>query len=563
MKKIIRNILLTGWIVLLASCGGNSNPGESILFEYVDPLEKIIPEASYFEPNEALSEVVRGEHATLQFVIRSKKNLENVRVSLTHPANEAGKMLDGGIPRFVGLVKVGRPQKTPPNDIIISPSGYYPDPVYTDSVMDIPFDRAQTIWLSIPIPTETSPGDYTGKVTLTGEIGGKTFSMDKSFVVKVYPPVVTESTLWVTNWFHDDFSRLNDGKPVERYSDQYWKYMAEMAGIMKAYHQNVIWASPVELANYTIENGKYTIDFTNFDKTIEFFIREGVIGRIEGRQIAGRRDGLWLAKELDMYVPVEKDGKIQVVPLPFSDQRTRSFYSQFLPALLAHLKEKGWDKQYMQHISDEPIDEHVKSYIEIASFVKKMAPDIKLVEACHSKNVDNLLDIWVPQLNYLQTDLDFYIDQAKKGKEVWLYICVFPQEEYANRFIQLPLLKGRLVHWLNYKYDIKGYLHWGFNHWVGDPMKETAVVQLPGGLVIPGGDSWIIYPYKGKVITSIRMDAMRDGLIDYELLRMLERKNPEKAKELSSKVVFSFKLYDTNVAEFRATRRELMKLLSE
>ena len=56
---------------------------------------------------------------------------------------------------------------------------------------------------------------------------------------------------------------------------------------------------------------------------------------------------------------------------------------------------------------------------------------------------------------------------------------------------------------------------------------------------------------------------MRDGIFDYELLRMLEDKYPDKAKELARQVVYHFDLYDMNVSAFRGKRKEILELLSE
>lgn len=215
----------------------------------------------------------------------------------------------------------------------------------------------------------------------------------------------------------------------------------------------------------------------------------------------------------------------------------------------------------MQHIADEPIKSNSDVYISMSSFVKKLAPNLRIVDACHTKDLDNQIDVWVPQLNYLHKDFDFYQAQQAKGKEVWYYTCVWPQGEYANRYIQQPLIKTRLLHWINYKYNINGYLHWGLNFWRGDnPLIETAAIQ-PDGLVLPAGDAWVVYPYKNHLVPSIRLEAMRDGIVDYELLRLLEKKDPEQARRLTNQLVYDFDKYDTDIVHFRAIRKQLLQAL--
>jgi hypothetical protein len=72
-----------------------------------------------------------------------------------------------------------------------------------------------------------------------------------------------------------------------------------------------------------------------------------------------------------------------------------------------HSVTKGWDQIYMQHLMNEPIPENINTYVEVPRFVKGLAPDLKVVEACHSKDLDNTVDVWVPQLDYMHLDYEF------------------------------------------------------------------------------------------------------------------------------------------------------------
>ena len=120
-----------------------------------------------------------------------------------------------------------------------------------------------------------------------------------------------------------------------------------------------------------------------------------------------------------------------------------------------------------------------------------------------------------------------------------------------------------MIHWVNFRFGATGYLHWGFNQWKGDPYGETTFMNLESGNTLPGGDSWIVYPDKGKLYSSIRMEAMRDGITDYTLLKMLEKKNPELAKELCRQVVFNWALYDIDSDHFRMIRHQILEELSK
>jgi len=567
--KVIISILLSFslmvFIATLQSCDSGADLNKFIKFEFVDPLEKVLVEASYFPPKEALSEVVRGENATLQFIVRSQFSITGLSVNVS-VAQDGDKSLPPAKTGFVGYVKVGRSIWDYSRDRMVSNSGYYPDPILEQESINVDFGNTQPIWISIPIPSDAEKGLYKGTVTISGKIGKDTFSMSKDYSVKVYPVKADKTSLWVTNWFSIDTAQLkwmNGGKSFVPFSEQHWEFIRTIAKKMSEYRQNVAIISPLALSDFTYENGKWKTDFTKFDRVVDIFIKEGVIGRIEGGHIGGR-EGNWTSQFVVMVPNKENEPKKMFDNIPISDPRAQEFYREFIPALRDHIREKGWDKMYIQHIADEPIPENVRSYIEIAKFVRKLAPEFKFIDACHSKDLGGMLDVWVPQLDYMNRDYDFYNKQYESGKEIWFYTCLNPKFEYVNRFIELPLLRTRYMHWVNFKYNIPGYLHWGLNYWsLGDPFGEQTGIQYEGGNILPGGDSWIIYPKDGKLFSSIRYDAMRDGIVDYELFRMLEKKNPAMAKDIIDKVIYTFERYDNNIEAFRIHRRHLMELLSE
>ena len=211
---------------------------------------------------------------------------------------------------------------------------------------------------------------------------------------------------------------------------------------------------------------------------------------------------------------------------------------------------------YVQHVWDEPND--LDLYNRFAEFVKKYMPGIPIIETVHSPKSVDTVNIWVPALHDYHNKYSFFQERQKAGDEVWFYTCIGPQDNYANRFLELPLVQTRYLHWINYRYGATGYLHWGFNWWHVNKTNDAALA--PGS---PAGDAWIVYPAEGKLYSSIRLAAMRDGIADYELLKLLEQNSPDKAKELAGVLIKDFDLYDSNVRRFRQTRLKLLEWLSE
>ena len=164
----------------------------------------------------------------------------------------------------------------------------------------------------------------------------------------------------------------------------------------------------------------------------------------------------------------------------------------------------------------------------------------------------------MPILDHLHRDYEFFRQRQKAGDEVWFYTCCGPTGSYANRFIEQPLIKPRLLHWINFRYGVTGYLHWGFNCWEpGHTAFDETMFRWPGG------DQWIVYPKDGKLLSSIRLEAMRDGIGDYELLSMLAERDPAAAQKLAAETILDFNRYDTDVARFRARRLQLLQTLAK
>ena len=539
-------------ILLFAGC---SNSKEIVVrCAQLDPLEKVFTEVSYFVENPDTATVAKGETASFQFVISSVFPIRDLKIEAGDLACN-DQQIAATLKAFVGYIRVGHHAQSPSKDAIFPISEYYPDCLQEVESVDVPPMMNQPLWVSYNIPRDVQSGIYSATLIFSGTADGKPFKISKKVNAKVFPVTLPEQTLWVTNWYATHgLRKMNDNKPVEPYSDRYWELLTEMAHVMRDHGQNtyLIWLNDLGIAQLTGDH--FSFDFTNFDKLVDLFIREGGLKRIEGSHLADRHGGQsnWFG---DFVVNVPSVGS-----LPIEDEMTQNYLSQFLPVLYSHLEKKGWAGMYMQHIADEPIDANADSYIRIADFVKKLMPGVPIIDALMSHKLANTVDIWVPILNQYHKDHAFFQERQAAGDETWFYTSGDPQDNYTNRFLESPLLYPRFMHWINYCYKATGYLHWGLNHWHLNWTNDAAATDHP---TWPGGEQWIVYPAYGKVYSSIRLAAMRDGIADYELLKLLEQKSPEKAKELAGKVIQDFDKYNSNVRAFRLTRQMLLERLSE
>jgi hypothetical protein len=120
--------------------------------------------------------------------------------------------------------------------------------------------------------------------------------------------------------------------------------------------------------------------------------------------------------------------------------------------------------------------------------------------------------------------------------------------------------------WGTAKYNTMGYLHWGLNQYqVENPYKQSVVRHpAPGAGAnneLPAGDTHIVYPASDGPISSVRFEAHRLGIEDYELLMKLKIKNENNYNQLINRLFRSFTDYELSNAEYRKVRKELLESL--
>jgi hypothetical protein len=115
------------------------------------------------------------------------------------------------------------------------------------------------------------------------------------------------------------------------------------------------------------------------------------------------------------------------------------------------------------------------------------------------------------------------------------------------------------------KYDLNGFLHWGFNHYRSgtDPFVQSVVPHGKGPPnFLPAGDSHVVFPGKGGPLSGQRFEAQRIGMEDAELLYVLKVRDARRAQAIITAAFRAFDDYETDVVAYRAAKRELLITLS-
>ena len=131
-----------------------------------------------------------------------------------------------------------------------------------------------------------------------------------------------------------------------------------------------------------------------------------------------------------------------------------------------------------------------------------------------------------------------------------------------NRSMDLPLTVSRLILWMGFFYGLHGFLHWGFNYYIGEDIWNSACCPHKGKL-LPAGDAHIVYPGQEEVWPSMRFEAQRGGAEDYELLCQLADIDPQCAEMLVNEVCTSFHAYTSDGHQLIRIRKRLLESLEE
>ncbi len=469
------------------------------------PLERIykdtVPKESYVNRRIEIS-CARNEYEGCMFGVYANVDVHNLKLKASDLTCENYSIPKQNVQLyFVGSIPVSKNTPNTPTEELERVAPFYaPDPLLDVETVNVKSGETQPCYFLVYAPKDAEPGNYMGRITISSDEGEAFLEV----VLHVYPIALPDRrSLYVTNWFSLD--NIASFYGVELWSEDFWEVFEKWIAFMAEHRQNVFWI-PIDTVKVLADNDGYRFDFSIFDRYVELLLKYKA-DRIEITHVAhfktwGARELLF--REFDITYPgdvVKRESGEKVLPL-------------LLPALEKHLEEKGWLNMAMIHIADEPTENGLENWIKTSELVHKYAPRIKRIDAIEAYGFNGFLEVWIPTLHHFNDWMDEYV-KAMNEYEVWFYTCCSPTGRYPNRFLDFSLLKTRILHWLNYAYSLKGYLHWGFNWWGRDPFGELN----PN---LPPGDTHIAYPGRNGPLSSLRLEAMRDGLEDYEYLKLLE-----------------------------------------
>ncbi|MCD6122497.1 MAG: DUF4091 domain-containing protein [Spirochaetales bacterium] len=288
--------------------------------------------------------------------------------------------------------------------------------------------------------------------------------------------------------------------------------------------------------------------------------------------------------------PSQTSFRTPIPPKGLSRSELETFYRE----LGKHLKEKGWLNRVFYYLPDEPLRRQYPEVRSIALFIKKAYPGIRtLVTEPFTKKLAGVIDIWCPDIPSIGDSVPFlpaffkgsklvadwqwnpypsvYLKRQKLGETAWFYTCMSAQYlDYPNLFIDVSAMYNRIIPWLSYRYGFTGLLYYQTVYdYAKDRNPWESEYQFycngDGNLLYPGTPE-ILHSYgigDGKrphvPCPSIRFKLLREGIEDYEYLKILERRSGREnalryAKELATGSIS----WKRSVGELKAVREKII-----
>ena len=417
--------------------------------------------------------------------------------------------------------------------------GDYPDILMPGNTLNARAGEWYSFWF------EFIPGGVAGSTCVEIDVNGETVKAE----IDVIDALLPEQELIYTNWFHCD--AICDYYGVEAFGDEFWRIFENFAGTAAKHGLNCILTPLFTPALDTavggertttqlvgvIKNGEdYSFDFSLVKKWVDTCRSLG-IEYFEMSHFFTQ----WGAEHAPKIIASDGSGNVSRI-FGWETETHSAEYDRFLTAFAGEFKkfiyENGLEKNVFFHISDEPGEEQIETYIYRAELVRKLFGEFLFIDALSDFDfyARGAVDIPVPSENSIE---DFY----GKAKPLWTYYCCGQCSGYVpNRFIAMPSARNRILGFLLWKYDLDGFLQWGYNFYNTQYSLEkiNPYEVTDAGGHFPSGDSFVVYPGEnGEAICSLRLKVFYDGFQDMRALRLLESlAGRDKALEIVGDITF-------------------------
>lgn len=489
----------------------------------VSSLEKVFADEELSAPTWRKGTCLRGEVVSFQLAYRAAHMVRDLQVTVESPMAKHVQL------RAVGLAPSEVPGVQFDDNVLRTTPGLYPDMLLPiGERLPAPEGQWRSVWVTVRVPTRQRAGSYAMDLHL---YSGGTRVGGGSVTLEVLPATLPAQRLMHTSWFHTDCIATHYGDDV--WSPAHWKRVEQFVCNAVDHGINMLltplFTPPLDTKvggeRPTVQlvgvrstgKDRYRFDFARLDRWVRIADAAGV-RYLEMSHLFTQ----WGAAHCPKVVATVggKERKIFGWKDRAAGPRYKAFLDQFLPALVKHIDKRGWRRRCFFHVSDEPHVDHLESFGAAAAIVHRHLQGFPFIDAL--SNIEyydrGLVQHPIPASDHIEPFVERGI------KDLWTYYCVSQWNQVSNRFFCMPSARNRILGAQLYRYDLAGFLQWGYNFWYSqnstralDPFRET-----DAGGNFPSGDSFLVYPGEDGPIDSIRGEVFREALQDQRALQALE-----------------------------------------
>lgn len=477
---------------------------------------------------EIVVDTAKNEYEGAQILITANSAVKNYTVTLSDLKNEDGSVVYSKDNIAVYNMKYCFMSSSWNEG---SRVGWYPDAV-------LPFENAiqanenkvekgdnQSVYFTFNTPATQETGTYTGSITLTVE-GEKN---EIPVCVRVRNVEVNETvhnkSFFLTHWYTYLGEYDSTQATLDKYTKALYDYRLAPANLVvdTAYQQ--------EDADYYAEKA-YELCANESCSTIGIPVRKLNDG-IPGGQMTMYIKSLTLKSLETKYNLISKcyvygiDEPIQTNSFEKTKAFAATFYAQ--------------RKEAKEYFVDNREDFLTKNPNVSSEWYDQVVADIDniryITTTQYKEEYVDYVDIWCPHFNTFESGeaAGLYDGEDK----MWFYGCLTPRAPYPTYHIDDTLLSARMVGWLQSIYNVEGNLYWAVNNFArydGAYSYLDEYYDNPNHFNYVPGEGFLFYP--GKMygvdgpIASIRLEAIRDGYEEYELLYNIKEQYSNISKQI-------------------------------
>jgi Domain of unknown function (DUF4091) len=459
----------------------------------------------------------RGERMNAMVLLWSTDSINQVRFVLKDFTNTKGNVLSKNnfkleMVRYVISNYPYNAKEVTCGEGPVDKSYLMPDKLEAFDRFDIPGKTVRPVWLSADIPAGTLPGTYNGTIEVRSEKQTMVLNLSIKIQDQVLPKPHDWSfrlDLWQNPWAIAEYYNVKPWstehtmllkKHLELYADAGGKFITTYA-VHSPWSDNSYMLEGAMIEWIKRKDGKWKFDYHIFDQYVQLAIAAGI------------------DKAITIYTPIPWGERFRYIDEATGNYRTEQWattsavfktnWDIFLTDLKAHLEKKGWLSKTYIGINENEMEQTLAAI----KMVKQHSSKWKITYAGNwHTQLDSLLDDYScvygnePAMNDVNK-------RSANGRSSTYYICCTPAK--PNTFVFSPPAEGRWLGWYAKAYGYDGLLRWAYDAWVADPVRDARHIFWPAG------DAYMVYP---GAASSIRFEKMREGIVDFEKLKILEVK---------------------------------------